>query len=116
MHNLIAGESVSRISRQSGHALPQHWMPSAWNRILSIELSPAGVYSVFAKVTSACSQVVYGLLASSWALKSHHTTPESTLLTIFSISFRFVPFQVLSLALFLGGLCTLREFCATSAF
>ena len=47
MHNLIAGESVSRISRQSG----QHWMPSAWNRTLSIGLSPAGVYSVFAKVT-----------------------------------------------------------------
>ena len=51
MHNLIAGVSVSRISRQSGHALPQHRMPSAWNRTLSIGLSPAGVYSVFAKVT-----------------------------------------------------------------
>ena len=51
MHNLIVGESVSRISRQSGHALPQHWMPSAWNRTLSIGLSPAGVYSVSAKVT-----------------------------------------------------------------
>ena len=58
MHNLIAGESVSRISRQSGHALPQHWMPSAWNRTLSIGLSPAGVYSVFAKVTD-CLQSGY---------------------------------------------------------
>ena len=102
MHNLIAGESVSRISR---HALPQHWMPSAWNRTLSIGLNPAGVYSVFAKVT-VCLQsgcIWPPVLASSWALKSQHTTPESTLLTIFSISFRrFVPFRVLSLAILSG--------------
>ena len=94
MHNLIAGESVSRISRQSGHAHSASALDaltaSAWNRTLSIGLRPAGVYSVFAK---ACSQVIY---ASSWALKSHHTTPESTLLTIFSISFRFVSFHFVS--------------------
>ena len=86
--------SVSRISRQSGHALPQHWMHSAWNRTLSIGLSPAEVYSVcLLKSLSACSQVVYGLLASSWALKSHHTTLEYTLSTIFSISFRSISFR-----------------------
>ena len=69
MHNQIAGESVSRISRQSGHALPQHWMPSAWNRT---GLSPAGVYSVFAKFTD-CLQS--GCIISIWppSLKLDYT-------------------------------------------
>ena len=92
MHSLIAGESVSRISRQSGHALPQ---PSAWNRTPSIGFSPAGLYSVFAKVTD-CLQS-----GGIWPQAGPEvSSPESTLLTIFSISFRFVlfrfvPFRVL---------------------
>ena len=93
MYNLIAGESVSRIGRQSGHTLPQHWMPSAWNRTLSIGLSPAGVYSVFAKVT-VCLQS--GCIWPPSLKLGPEVSLEYTLSTIFSISFRFVPFRFVS--------------------
>ena len=85
MHNLVAGESVSRISRQSGHALP-----SAWNRTLSIKLSPAGVYSVSAKVTVSLQS---GCILTPSLKLGPEVPPEPTLLTIFSISFRFVSFS-----------------------
>ena len=100
MHNLIAGESVSRISRQSGHALPQHWMPSAWNRTLSIGLSPAGVYSVFAKVTvclqSGCiwpPSLKLGPEVSSYYTRVHTFDDLFHFVSFRSISFRSISFR-----------------------
>ena len=92
MHNLIAGESVS--SRQSGQALPQHWMPSAWNRTLRIVLSPAGVYSVFAKVTDCLHQVVWPPSLKLGPEVSSYYTRVHTFDDLFHfVSFHFVSFR-----------------------
>ena len=103
MHNLIAGESASRISRQSGHALP-----SAWNRTLSIKLSPAGVYSVSAKVTvslqSGCiwtPSLKLGPEVSSYYTRAHTFDDLFHFVSFRFVPFRFVPFRVLSLATWL---------------
>ena len=81
-------------------------MPSAWNRTLSIELSPAGVYSVFAKVTdclqSGCvwpPSLKLGPEVSSYYTRVHTFDDLFHFVSFRFVPFRFVPFRVLSLAL-----------------
>ena len=119
MHNLIADESVYRISTQSGHALP-----SAWNRTLSIKLSPAGVYSVSAKVTvslqSGCiwtPSLKLGPEVSSYYTRAHTFDDLFHFVSFCFVPFRSVPFRVLSLAAksLHASHGSLESFCAKSA-
>ena len=95
MHNLIAGESVSRILKQtigsrSASALdalsleqdPQHWQLEC---ILCLLTS-----------LSACSQVVHGLLASSYYTRVHTFDDLFHFVSFRSISFRSVPGFIIS--------------------
>ena len=67
MHNLIAGESVT-LCLSIGCPQPG----TGFSALDGVQLE---CILCLLKSLSACSQVVYGLLASSWALKSY-TSPH----------------------------------------